>query len=139
MLEMVKKYSVDLSRHTGTIKRPEQEVVLVTGTTGGLGSSLLVTLTQSPNVTRVYALNRKASTPLHERQKAILDERGYDAQSILSSPKVVLLESDMEQDRLGLSAELYHTVIFQSGDSAIGYSFICLSAAQQLDIDYSQR
>ena len=111
MLEMVKKYSVNFTKHAGVMKRPSEETVLVTGTTGGLGSSLLVTLAQSPQVARVYALNRKASTPLYERQKDVLDARGYDGQAVLSSQNVVLLETNMEEDNFGLSEDVYNEVI----------------------------
>ena len=110
MLQMVVKYSADFPQHISRFAMPEKEVVLVTGTTGGLGAGLLVTLVQSPGVERVYAVNRRGSQPLAERQKAVLDERGYDGVAILRSPKVVLIETDMDEECFGLSHAAYEEV-----------------------------
>lgn len=110
MLSMVDKYTRDLPKHVPSTSAATEEVVLVSGTTGSLGSSLLEQLIKMPSVKRVYALNRKSRTPLAERQKAGLEERGYDADSILSSEKLALVETTMEDERLGLPDELYEEV-----------------------------
>ena len=109
-MPLVEKYSADFPVHVPRRAAPNREVVLVTGTTGGLGASLLAVLVQAPEVTRVYALNRKGSGSVYERQKAVLDERGFDSLTILSSPKVVLLESKADEVNLGLSSEVYEEV-----------------------------
>ncbi|EKM51191.1 uncharacterized protein PHACADRAFT_263199 [Phanerochaete carnosa HHB-10118-sp] len=106
MNSIVGKYTHDLPTHIPSAPAPTAEVVLVTGTTGGLGASLLSQLIQNASVRRVYALNRKSSKPLATRQKASLEERGYDL-DILSSEKLTLVETTVEDDKLGLPDELY--------------------------------
>ena len=81
-----------------------------TGTTGGFGASLLATLVQSDDVAMVYALNRKSSTSVYERQKTVLDERGVDGKALLAAPKLVLLESKADEANLGLLPAVYAEV-----------------------------
>ena len=107
MLSMVQKYTQNLPKHVPCTGTPTGEVVLVSGTTGGLGGSLLSQLIDMPTVKKVYAFNRKSRTALSDRQRASLEERGYDADRILASEKLALVETAMEDEKLGLSAELY--------------------------------
>ncbi|KDR70335.1 hypothetical protein GALMADRAFT_36789, partial [Galerina marginata CBS 339.88] len=86
------------------------DVVLVTGTTGALGSYLLAELVSNPEVSRIYALNRPHSSHLWElekRQEKSLLEKGMEANSILGSDKVKLLEADVALPRFGLGDEVY--------------------------------
>ncbi|KAF8629924.1 hypothetical protein AX17_005548 [Amanita inopinata Kibby_2008] len=88
----------------------EGDVVLVTGTTGGLGSFLLAQLASDPKVVRIYALNRKGGgnqTLLKARQRSALLANGLDANSILRSGKVILVEGDLTEENIGLSQGLY--------------------------------
>lgn len=110
MLSMVEKYTRDLPKHVPSTSTPSEEVILVSGTTGSLGSSLLDQLIKKPGVRKVYAFNRKSRTPLSERQREGLQERGYDADSILNSEKLTLVETTMEDEKLGLPDELYEEV-----------------------------
>lgn len=111
MLRMVEKYSTDLPAHVPEAGRPLplHDTVLLTGTTGALGTMLLASLVSSPQVRRVYALNRKASKNLLDRQVAALQERGVD-QCIATSSKVVLVEIDLGEERMGLSSETFEEV-----------------------------
>ncbi|GJE93538.1 acetyl-CoA synthetase-like protein [Phanerochaete sordida] len=109
MLSTVEKYTRDLPAHVPVAPAPTDEVVLVTGTTGGLGAALLAQLVQSAAVTRVYALNRKSSTPLAERQRASLAERGYDV-DLVASPKLVLVETAVEDSKIGVEDALYEEI-----------------------------
>lgn len=86
-------------------------VVVVTGTTGALSSSVLAALVASPDVVRVYALNRRAAdrTSLAERQQAALLRRRLST-DIATSPKVTLCEAALEDARLGLPEELYEEI-----------------------------
>lgn len=110
MHALVDKYGQDFPRHTPRTAAPSQETVLVTGTTGGLGTALLAALVDNPTVQRVYALNRRRDVPLAERQRGVLVERGYDADRILGSDKVVLIETSLEEERLGLQPAVYDEV-----------------------------
>ncbi|KAJ7619690.1 hypothetical protein FB45DRAFT_931421 [Roridomyces roridus] len=80
--------------------------VLVTGTTGALGSHLLADLLSHPEVVRVYALNRRGSTgvDVRERQVAAFAKQGLDV-ALVESEKLVLVVGDLEREDLGLADE----------------------------------
>ncbi|EIN04342.1 acetyl-CoA synthetase-like protein [Punctularia strigosozonata HHB-11173 SS5] len=111
MLALVDKYLLDLPAHSGTyVYDPNSGgyVVLLTGTTGGLGSSILAGLLASPRVRKVYAPNRRSSKgrSLKERQKDAFVARGLD-EGLLESPRLILLESDFASPELGLDAATF--------------------------------
>ena len=106
VLEMVARYSKEFTPHTGTEPLPSRDVVLVTGTTGTIGSCVLAQLVADAKIDRVYALNREASTPLNTRQRVVLRDRGLDS-LVVDSPKVVLLEGTLSLPKLGLADDLY--------------------------------
>ena len=110
MHAMVEKYVKDFPNHTSKTGAPAQETVLVTGTTGGLGAALLAALVEDPEVKKVYAVNRRSDVPLAERQRDILNGRGYDADRILQSEKVTLIETNPDEDKLGLQPAMYDEV-----------------------------
>ncbi|KAJ3532133.1 hypothetical protein NM688_g7469 [Phlebia brevispora] len=105
MHRMVEKYSRNFPTHEAKAAVPQKDVVLLTGTTGGLGASILADLITSPEVGRVYAMNRKGAEPILPRQRAVLKDRGLDADAILDSTKVVLLETSLG-DHLGLPLDV---------------------------------
>lgn len=112
MRDMASKYSHDFSSHrTNNLTRRSGNIVLVTGTTGGLGSYILSQLASDANVSKVYAFNRKSQggSPLLERQTLALLDRGLDP-AILEFQKVILLEGDLLADNFGLSRALYDEV-----------------------------
>ncbi|KAF9020020.1 acetyl-CoA synthetase-like protein [Hymenopellis radicata] len=90
----------------------EQEFVLITGTTGSLGSYLLAELMQDPKVARVYALNRSSGShsSSFNRQRQAFVTRGLD-ESILYSPKLILLGGDVMQPELGLQSNAYNHLL----------------------------
>lgn len=113
----IRHYTKDLPTHTPNDAypepKPDEEVIVLTGSTGGLGSHLLAQLIHTKTVVRVYALNRKSTTPLWERQAAILGERlGSDAQAweVMHSPKLQLVEATLEAEDLGINKDLYDQV-----------------------------
>jgi hypothetical protein len=108
MENMVEKYSKDFPRHVPSKPLPNSDTVVVTGTTGGLGSLLLVKLLQAPEVAKVYALNRSGSD-LYMRHVKALEERGLDP-AVLESSKLVMLDADYADPTLGLTEEVYETV-----------------------------
>jgi FlaA1/EpsC-like NDP-sugar epimerase len=111
MLDFVAKYGKNFAVHQGRTALPAKDTVLVTGTTGAIGSAVLAELAKSTKVARVYALNRKGTTLLAERQKKALEDRGLDP-AIADSPDVVLVEADLAQPNLGVSKELLEEVRF---------------------------
>nr|UXY92114.1 ATP/NADPH-dependent carboxylic acid reductase [Trametes cinnabarina] len=85
------------------------ETVLVTGTTGRLGSHLLAQLLQRGDVDMIFALNRETSgsqKALSVRQKAAFEQWGLDA-SLLESSKVALYAVDLAKPYFGLSEDAY--------------------------------
>jgi len=115
MRAMVEEYVAYLPTHcpaAGPVKN-EGSVVLVTGTTGGLGTYLLSELVQNQDVFRIYAINRPRSNDtrtVDERQRKALKERGLDAEVLLTSGKVNLIEGNTALPRLGLEASVYDEV-----------------------------
>lgn len=112
MLSLVDKYSSAFPVHVSDgsrVKAHDSDVVLLTGTTGSFGSALLAELVLSSDVAVVYALNRKNGKPVAEYQRNAFEERELDV-SLLDSPKIVLLESDMHGDRLGLPDDVYDQI-----------------------------
>ncbi|KAJ3982149.1 male sterility protein-domain-containing protein [Lentinula detonsa] len=105
---MIAKYSIGLDdgNHPTTFKRNSKrsvanETILLTGSTGNLGCCILASLLRMDHVRCVYALNRK-STNIMERHKAQFEDKALDV-SLLSSPKLVLLEGEIHLPSLGLS------------------------------------
>jgi len=115
MHRMVEKYTAgnvptrEAVAANGRLK--DGAVVLVTGTTGGLGSHILDVLTRDVNVMRVYALNRpgRAGEDIHPRQRRGFEQVGLDEGVLLD--KVTLLESDLVDDHLGLKLDLYDEML----------------------------
>ncbi|KAF9223042.1 putative aminoadipate reductase [Gyrodon lividus] len=116
---MIEKYTVGLNGPAnyvainGTIDGEShltRAVVLLTGSTGGLGSFLLSQLLEDPMVERVYALNRpSSSTSIEERQRSAFLDRGLSV-DLLCSTKLVYLEADASRDKCGLSPALYDEI-----------------------------
>ncbi|KAH9841046.1 uncharacterized protein C8Q71DRAFT_890574 [Rhodofomes roseus] len=109
MLAMAAKYLNDLPKHkSATSTAGLHPVILVTGTTGSLGSFLLSRLVEDPSVARIYAVNRPArdGRGLRARQEAVMASRGLDI-ACLENSKVVLLEADISVAGFNLSHEVY--------------------------------
>lgn len=88
---------------------PTKERVVVTGTTGALGSYILAALLENDNVETVWALNRKSTETLIKRQQAAFEDKMLDL-SLLYSIKLVMLEVDLEDAKLGLRENAYQEV-----------------------------
>lgn len=113
MHDMLEKYSHDFPIHSPRTKangHPSRDTILVTGTTGGLGSTLLAQLVAMPEVEKVYAMNRKGDVSVKERQREILLDRGYDAEGVMNSSKVTFVEVEVEKEDLGLTHDAYEKV-----------------------------
>jgi hypothetical protein len=110
MNELVEKYSTGFVQHKPTVEaKPETETILLTGSTGGLGSYILAHLIQDDAVSKIYCMNRKGRTSSSERQKSAFEMRGIDME-LLNSEKVVFLEGESSLPNLGLSGEQYDEV-----------------------------
>ncbi|KAF5353868.1 hypothetical protein D9756_007248 [Leucocoprinus leucothites] len=110
MNELVEKYSADFKQHVPIHdKSPGREIVLLTGSTGGLGSYVLEYLINDDGVSRIYCLNRKGKKGSLERQEMAFKDRDIDI-TLLGSEKVVFVEGDASETCLGLTRELYEEI-----------------------------
>jgi len=119
---MINKYSVgfgESARDASAVVNRHNEsdhVVVLTGSTGGLGSYLLASLLQREDVSVVYAFNRPSrgsTSSIQRRQQSSFEDRGFDV-NLLQSEKLAYVETDTSQDNLGLDKELYQKVALSS-------------------------
>ncbi|KDN39665.1 hypothetical protein RSAG8_08693, partial [Rhizoctonia solani AG-8 WAC10335] len=110
---MIQKYDSNwpqspTNRHT---RRPDtlKERVVVTGTTGALGSHLLPQLLANDKTERVWVLNRKSSGDIRSRQKASFEDKMLDVE-LLASEKLVFVDAVLDDAKLGLRSELYDEI-----------------------------
>ncbi|KAG7447913.1 acetyl-CoA synthetase-like protein [Guyanagaster necrorhizus] len=98
MHAMVKKYSKGLPTRTSDtpIAATSGKIVLVTGTTGSLGSHILASLILDTSVHRIYAVNRPGKLTLSERQRGAFVSRGLNV-GLLDSDKVVLVQAEISE------------------------------------------
>ncbi|KAI1420074.1 hypothetical protein F5Y12DRAFT_788519 [Xylaria sp. FL1777] len=103
MQELVDAYSSFKPHVGGDAPRPDKDVVLVTGVTGGLGAHLLAQLVSRANVSSVWAMVRAPSdTEAADRVFSSLKARGIGL-SPGESSKVVPLACDLSRPDFGLS------------------------------------
>lgn len=114
MISILNKYSMDLPRrHVNT--EPSgggmHRTILLTGSTGTLGSHVLAHLLSVPSNRRVVVVIRRGeqeATPL-DRLTSAFRLRELDVES-LSSERLSVLEGDATQPNFGLSNATYHEV-----------------------------
>ncbi|EGO18727.1 putative polyketide synthase [Serpula lacrymans var. lacrymans S7.9] len=111
MEDLLKKYTSHFPAHIGkSIPGANQgRVILVTGTSGTLGAAVLDRLLRYPNVSQIYALNRRdvSARPQLQRHIAAFEARDFDA-SFLRAQNLTFLEGTVDQMYFGLPADLYH-------------------------------
>ena len=100
LVKMVEKYSKNFGDHIPSLQPPTEDIIVITGTTGSIGSSILVNCLKSPNIKHIYALNRSSVDPV-EAQKVALERRGFDP-SLAETPKLTLLNADLAAGDLGI-------------------------------------
>ncbi|KAK3332836.1 hypothetical protein B0T19DRAFT_457824 [Cercophora scortea] len=113
MSRMIHKYSRDLQRACKTAAAtdgigpsPDGLVVLLTGSTGSLGSYILHKLMDNPQVAHFYCLNRTADAA--ERQSRSFSDRGLGPIDFdTGHPKVTFLHADFTKERFGLEPTVY--------------------------------
>lgn len=90
-----------------------KETILLTGATGSLGAHLLSIATQKQVVEKIVCLCRaKSNEEAQDRVNESLAERNLcSIQSLASKCEIVCLSSDFANDQLGLTDEMYKTVL----------------------------
>jgi thioester reductase-like protein len=101
---MVDKYSKNFEDHIPSLESPAEEIIMVTGTTGSIGSSILAECLKSPKAKHVYALNRPSTDP-RSAQKASFADRGFDP-SLTDTQKLTFLNADLAAGDLGIGGPL---------------------------------
>lgn len=111
IMDFVEKYSADLPSPKAQTDHVSGEgvVVLLTGSTGNLGSHILAGLLQSPGVKAVYAVDRGSASA--ERLNASFLDRGLPV-DLLRSAKLNTCGGDLSQPDLGLDAKTVEQVSF---------------------------
>ena len=108
--ELVTKYSWSLpitSRPTAPIPSSGRIYVLLTGSTGSLGSHILASLLDFPRVAQIYCLNR--SNDAEKRQQESCINRGITAE--WSPERVSFFQSDLIEQYLGLEIDAYRSLL----------------------------
>lgn len=82
-------------------------VVLLTGSTGNVGSHLLADLLTDPNIERVYTLNR--GSDIRSRQASAFADRNLPV-DVLSGTKYVPLTGDVTLESMGLNSDAFAEV-----------------------------
>ncbi len=110
MKSLLEKYTSALpERSLSKETKPQGSgiVVILTGSTGSLGSYLLDTLLSNPRISKVFCLNR--SVKAYERQTTGNKFRGLKAD--LTSNRVEFLHADLSRPSFGLDAEKYNELL----------------------------
>ncbi|KAK5019019.1 putative NRPS-like protein biosynthetic cluster [Cryomyces antarcticus] len=79
----------------------------VTGTTGSLGTYLLLALLKDPRVTRVYCLNRGSDAKARQRTTFTSINAEQDA----NDARLIYLQVDLSQERFGLQPEVFSDLL----------------------------
>lgn len=107
MEEMLAKYTHDLPTPSvaSAVKKPAKHTVVLTGSTGSLGNSILEELIASPQVKQVFCLNRSGDAK--SRQSSAFASRGVEAEF----SKVTFLHTDFGKEKFGLSSHDYRQLL----------------------------
>lgn len=109
--EMIEKYLADIPTPVYTGHAVQGPItVLLTGSTGYVGSHVLASLLADSRIEKVYTLNR-LSTQSEDRQRASFIERGLP-EYLLDGGKLVPLVGDLTTPELGLEHSAFSEASF---------------------------
>ncbi|KAJ5992946.1 acetyl-CoA synthetase-like protein [Penicillium sp. IBT 35674x] len=115
--KMVEKYTSDLPEagHKTTKQSASPSTILLTGSTGSLGTYLLHILLENPSISKVYCLNRSDA---EERQKKGLEEKGLLVDANNWASKAEFLTTSLGEAHFGLDEDKYEELL-ESVDTII--------------------
>lgn len=113
MAAIHRKYTQNLIKAAPDRREPrnENQVIVLTGSTGMLGSYLLDLMGRNPRVSHIICLNRAADGGRAQQVKAFAD-RGLDA-SILDT-KARFYQADLSKAHLGLAPVIYQRLLAET-------------------------
>ncbi|KAG6847104.1 hypothetical protein H0H93_010078, partial [Arthromyces matolae] len=110
---LITKYSANFEplNSTSAVSTSSGIVVLLTGSTGHLGSYVLAELLADDRITQIYAFNRSGldSAPILERHVGRFSDSGLDV-NLLDAEKLVFVTGDATQPGLGIEEGLYREI-----------------------------
>jgi len=115
MHAMVEKYTQDLPaklepngvKGVNGVRQPTSLCVVLTGSTGSLGTHLLRVLLQDPKITKVYCLNRAADA--QKRHEQVF--RGQGRRHMLNPSKVEFFQVEFGHAHFGLSDQRFDQLL----------------------------
>lgn len=106
--KLVQKYTSDLpSKNKKDLTPESQHNIILTGSTGSLGSYILDQLLRQPNVSKIYCLNRSENG--EEKQQKMFQMRGLDFEA--TKGRVRFYQARYGEPFFGLSGEIYEELI----------------------------
>ncbi|PLB43526.1 putative NRPS-like enzyme [Aspergillus steynii IBT 23096] len=90
---------------------PVPQVIILTGSTGIVGSFLLDHLLATPGISHIYCLNRARPQEEDPRSSQAAGHKRKNLTHALSEEKVTFLTVDLAKDRLGLDADDYNALV----------------------------
>ncbi|KAI9644957.1 hypothetical protein NHQ30_006992 [Ciborinia camelliae] len=103
--QLVDKISIEHDSATG-LSPVSEHVVVLTGSTGSLGSYILGTLMQAASVSHIYCLDRTSDSHLRHLKKNQKDNKPMD----FPASKVTFLKADLSKLDLGLDDAMYKRI-----------------------------
>ncbi|KAF9567997.1 acetyl-CoA synthetase-like protein [Agrocybe pediades] len=109
--DIVEKYTATFPTHVSQNVSDNEagEVVILTGSTGSLGTFILDSLLHNSKVSKVICFNRRGSSPTLQRQKASFAERKLDDSS-LSNERVVFYDVEINAPFFGLAEDVFKAI-----------------------------
>ncbi|KAL3461224.1 hypothetical protein BJX64DRAFT_289599 [Aspergillus heterothallicus] len=108
--KLISRYTDDLPPETHPICPATRELtVILTGSTGSLGTYLLHALLNNPTISKVYCLNRSLDAKV--KQEASLSEKGLETTLLCDRSKVEFLQASFGEGNFGLDIETYNTLL----------------------------
>jgi len=107
--EMVRKYTHDIVRRQNTKDVPNfplKHTVVLTGSTGSLGSHILEQLLKNDDVEKVYCMNRSVNAEARQKESFA---KHHDPS--VDFTKAVFIKTDFSTENFGLAAEIYSALL----------------------------